>query len=243
MRIPRVYFPPPLSEGSRVSLDERARRYLIRVLRLRAGAELWLFDGRGREYRAVLETVARREARARILERLGRDAESALRIVLGQGISRGERMDYALQKAVELGVNRMVPVFTGRSGVKFSGARVEKRQRHWQGIAISACEQCGRNYVPPVESPRSLGNFLEGCRLETKILLDSGGEQPLKALPSPLEGELALLIGPEGGLTQAEIEQARQAGFAGARLGPRILRTETATVAALTAVQLCWGDL
>lgn len=243
MRVPRIYSPIPLSKGVCVSLDERAWRYVTQVLRLGLGAELWLFDGKGMEYRAALERVEKRRAEVRILEQIERNVESPLHIVLGQGISRGERMDYAIQKAVELGVKRIVPLLTGRGGVNLSGDRAEKRQRHWQGVAISACEQCGRNYVPLVEKPQPLAAFLESCFSEVKILLDPKSNQPLKALPSPLDNQLALLIGPEGGLSGGEIRQAQQAGFIGVRLGPRILRTETATVVALTALQLCWGDL
>lgn len=243
MRIPRIYSSTPLSRKSRISLDERALHYVVRVLRLRPGAELELFDGKGREYRAVLATVGRREAEAQILEPIQRNVESALHIVLGQGISRGERMDYALQKAVELGVKGIVPLLTERSGVSLCGARAEKRQRHWQGVAISACEQCGRNYVPLVERPQTLGAFLNSCHSKAKILLDSESKRPLKELSPPLDNELALLIGSEGGLSEGEVKLAQQAGFVGVCLGPRILRTETAAVVALTALQLCWGDL
>ncbi len=243
MRIPRIYSSTPLSRESRIFLDERALHYVARVLRLKPGAELSLFDGKGREYRAILGTAGKREAEVEILEQIERDVESTLQIVLGQGISRGERMDYALQKAVELGVKRIVPLLTERSGVNLSSARAEKRQRHWQGVAISACEQCGRNYVPLVEGPQSLAAFLSSCRSEAKILLDPGSKWSLKELSPPLDNKLVLLIGSEGGLSEGEIKQAQQAGFMGIRFGPRILRTETATVVALSALQLCWGDL
>lgn len=243
MRVPRIYFPLPLSIGSSVSLDERALQYVIRVLRLRIGAQLWLFDGRGAEYRAVLETVEKRAAKVRVLERIERHVESPLQIVLGQGISRGERMDYALQKAVELGVSRIVPLLTERSAVNLSEGHVEKRLRHWQGVVISACEQCGRNYIPPVDTPRPLAAFLRDGHLGLAVLLDPRSERPLKELPLPLDNRLILLIGPEGGLNKIEVKQAQQADFIDVCLGPRILRTETATVAALTALQLLWGDL
>lgn len=243
MRVPRVYSSLPLSIGSRVSLEERAFQYLVRVLRLRPGAELWLFDGQGAEYQAVLEVVAKRAAEVRILERIERHLESPLQIILGQGISRGERMDYALQKAVELGVSRIIPLFTERSAVNLSGGRIGKRLRHWQGVAISACEQCGRNYLPPVEAPRSLAAFLGDCHAGLAVLLDPRSHRPLKELPPPSDRRLVLLIGPEGGLNEAEIKQALRVGFINVSLGPRVLRTETATVAALTALQLLWGDL
>lgn len=243
MRVPRIYSSLPLSIGSSVVLDERALQHVVRVLRLRAGAELWLFDGRGTEYRAVLETVEKRSAEARILERMERNVESPLDIILGQGISRGERMDYALQKAVELGVSGIVPLFTERSAVHLSGERLEKRLRHWRGVVISACEQCGRNYTPGVDTPQSLAAFLGDCHAGLAVLLDPRSHRPLKALPSPLGKRLILLIGPEGGLSEVEVKEAQQAGFIDVSLGPRVLRTETATVAALTALQLLWGDL
>ncbi|MGR6034153.1 MAG: 16S rRNA (uracil(1498)-N(3))-methyltransferase [Candidatus Nitrosoglobus sp.] len=243
MRIPRIYSSLPLSVDSTVALDERSLPYVVQVLRLRLGAELCLFDGQGTEYQAVLEVVERRRAKARILGQIKRNVESMLRITLGQGISRGERMDYALQKAVELGVSRIVPLSTKHSAINFSSERAEKRLRHWQGVVISACEQCGRNYIPPVDSPQSLTDFLGTHHEGLKVLLDPKSNRPLKELPSPLDKRLTLLIGPEGGLNETEIKQAQQADFTGVRLGPRILRTETATVAALASLQLLWGDL
>ncbi|ABA56656.1 16S rRNA (uracil(1498)-N(3))-methyltransferase [Nitrosococcus oceani] len=243
MRVPRVYFPLSLSIGSSVSLDERALQYVIRVLRLRLGAQLRLFDGRGAEYQAVLETIEKRAVKVRILERIEHHVESPLHIILGQGISRGERMDYALQKAVELGVSRIIPLLTERSAVNLSAERAEKRLRHWQGVIISACEQCGRNYIPPVDTPRPLADFLRDDHRGLAVLLDPRSRRPLKALPLPLDNRLIVLIGPEGGLNKGEAKQAQQADFIGVCLGPRILRTETATVAALTALQLLWGDL
>jgi 16S rRNA (uracil1498-N3)-methyltransferase len=152
-------------------------------------------------------------------------------------------MDYALQKAVELGVRHIVPLLTEHNVVNLSKERAEKRLRHWQGIVISACEQCGRNYIPPVAMPQSLATFLGSHHRGLKILLDPRSNRLLKELPSPPDERLILLIGPEGGLEKTEIKQAQQADFIGVRLGPRILRTETATVAALAALQLLWGDL
>jgi 16S rRNA (uracil1498-N3)-methyltransferase len=243
MRIPRLYSPQPLVKGSRLALDGRAVRYVVQVLRLRPGAELSLFDGQGAEHRAVLERVERRAAEVWIGEPLERNLESSLHIVLGQGISRGERMDYALQKAVELGVSSVVPLLTRYSPVNFSGTRAEKRHHHWQGVVISACEQCGRNSLPSLERPQPLAAFLSRQGVETKVLLNPLAKLPLKVLPPPRESRLMVLIGPEGGLSEGEIQAAQQAGFIGVRLGPRILRTETATVVTLAALQLLWGDV
>lgn len=243
MRIPRIYSSLPLSVNSSVPLDERALPYVARVLRLKPGAELYLFDGQGAEYQATLEVVERRMAKARIVKRIERPIESTLQITLGQGLSRGERMDYALQKAVELGVSRIVPLLTQYSVVNFSNERIEKRLRHWQGIIISACEQCGRNLLPSIDRPQSLIDLLNDRLQGLKILLNPRSHQSLKGVPPPADNHLILLVGPEGGLSELEVKQAQQADFIGVHLGPRILRTETATVAALTALQLLWGDL
>ncbi|BAW80959.1 ribosomal RNA small subunit methyltransferase E [Candidatus Nitrosoglobus terrae] len=243
MRVPRIYSSLPLSAHAKVALDERAVLYVSQVLRLKPGDQLYLFDGQGAEYQAVLEIVGKQGVEAQILGQITRHTESPLRITLGQGISRGERMDYALQKAVELGVSSIIPLFTEYSTVKLSLDRVARRLRHWQGVILSACEQCGRSYLPSIDNPQQLTVFLHTSYEGMKIVLDPENNQSLKALPPPLGGQLALLIGPEGGLSEAEIKQAQHAGFIGTRLGPRILRTETATVAALASVQLLWGDL
>lgn len=243
MRIPRTYLPIPLTTGATVILDENAANHLIRVLRLKPGAPLILFNGQGGEYRAVLQTADKKGGTAVIGEHLAHDAESPLHITLAQGISRGERMDYTLQKAVELGVTRIVPLITERCEVRLEGERLHKRLQHWQAVAASACEQCGRNRVPPVAQARSLDDWLEQSHDGLRLVLDPLAAQTLTQLIKPEDRRITLLIGPEGGLSDAEIERARQVGFAGIRLGPRILRTETAAVTALSALQVLWGDL
>jgi len=257
MRIPRFYLPAPLAVGTTVALDDQAFNHAVRVLRLKPGAALIVFDGAGGAFAATLVEAGRREARARVTEVLPGGVESPLRVALAQGISRGDKMDYTLQKAVELGVAAIQPLLTERGGVDLSGERLARKIQHWGGIVIGACEQCGRNRLPELREPVSLAEWLRQqaetdppgapCHpplkggQDLRLLLDPLAEQGLRGLERP-EGKITLLIGSEGGLSLAEIAQARRAGFTGVRLGPRILRTETAGVAALAALQALWGD-
>ncbi|TVP93679.1 MAG: 16S rRNA (uracil(1498)-N(3))-methyltransferase, partial [Pseudomonadaceae bacterium] len=167
-------------------------------------------------------------------------AESPLQVHLGQAMSRGERMDWAIQKAVELGVNAITPLFTERCEVKLQGERADKRQAHWQQVAISACEQCGRSQVPVVHPPQALADWLAQLDCELKLVLHHRTEQPLASLQKP--ASLGLLIGPEGGLSSEEIQRTEASGFQAVRLGPRVLRTETAPIVALSLAQQLWGD-
>lgn len=243
MRRPRVYLPLPLTRGALVELDAGATRHITRVLRLKAGTEVLLFNGTGGEWRAVLEQSEKGRLQARVETHDPREAESPLAVVLAQGVSRGERMDYTLQKAVELGVTRIVPLFTERSVVDLKGERLERRQQHWRAVAESACEQCGRNRVPTVDVLRTLTEWLsDGDAAGLKLVLDPDAAQSLpRGVASPPD-QVTLLIGAEGGLSRTEMDLARRAGFIPCRLGPRILRTETAAVAALAALQTLWGD-
>lgn len=242
MRIPRIYLPQPLTRGATVALDERAFNHAVRVLRLNVGAPLRLFDGQGAACAARLVEIGKRAAWAEVAEALPGDVESPLRVVLVQGVARGEKTDFILQKAVELGVAVFQPVFTGRGGVDLQGERLERRMQHWHGVVVSACEQCGRNRLPELRPLLPLDDWL---RLVAEpglcLLLDPLAEQGLRTLTPPA-GAVTLLIGPEGGLDAAEIARARAAGFSGVRLGPRVLRTETAGLAALAALQALWGD-
>ncbi len=242
MATPRIYLPVSLHPNHCVLLQESALHH-IRVLRLKSGAPLILFNGEGGEYLAVLETVERRQARVRVQTFQSRELESSLQITLIQGISKGERMDYTLQKAVELGVQQIQPLLTARSVVNLNAERQQKRLQHWRGVVIGACEQCGRNRLPSVLAPLTFASWLTICRDQASgLLLDPTATQGLRNL-SALSHTINLLIGPEGGLTDAEISQATAAGFVPIRLGPRILRTETAGVAAIAALQTLWGDL
>lgn len=242
MRISRLFIDNTLKSGDTISLEGEPFNYMARVLRLKPGAELTVFNGQGGEYAAQLASVSKRRAELIVGAFNNRDRESPLDLSLVQGISRGERMDYTIQKATELGISRIVPVFTQRSMVSLEGARLAKRLQHWQGIVHSACEQCGRNHVPVVEAALSLPEYLEQENVGNKLLLDPLAETGLTTLPPP-GGRTHLLIGPEGGLGDQERVLAHANGYMGIRLGPRVLRTETAAVACIAALQTLWGDL
>ena len=247
VRLTRVHVPLPLAAGATLALPERAATHLVRVLRLRAGDRLAVFDGAGREHDATLAQV--RGERVDVLLGAARTAaaESPLAITLVQGISRGERMDYAIQKATELGVRRIVPVFAERSVVRLDAAQAERKLEHWRGVATSACEQCGRATLPEVLPPRRYLEFLAEARApadarHVRLVLAPEGTHGAHDLPDPLSAA-ELLVGPEGGLTADEENLALARGFVGLRLGPRILRTETAAAAAIAALQALRGDL
>lgn len=238
MRETRIFHPEPLADDIEVTLTPAAARHLGRVLRLKAGDACALFDGSGREWPATLLDGA---GRARTTRGLGPDRESPIALTLVQGVSRGERMDWTIQKAVELGVVSIVPVFTARSGVKLTGERLERRLEHWRGVIVTACEQCGRNRLPAITDPMPFGAWLSALD-GPACVLDPAADTGLGALgrPSPA---LSLVAGPEGGLTADEIAAARTAGCTAVRLGPRVLRTETAGIAALAVLQALHGDL
>lgn len=241
MRVSRLFTPQVLQPGTQVSLDAEASHYLLRVLRLPVGAALLLFNGDGSEYRAELSEAGKKQAAVHVLERLAAATESPLHTVLGLGLSRGERMDYAIQKSTELGVSRIVPLFTATCEVKLDASRAGKRLAHWQQVAISAAEQCGRVQPPEVVAPQKLEEWLASPLAGLKLVCDQRQERGLPP-QAPPEG-VVLLIGPEGGLSEREVAQARAAGFQGLALGPRVFRTETAPVAALSVIQYLWGDL
>ncbi|WP_404438615.1 16S rRNA (uracil(1498)-N(3))-methyltransferase [Stutzerimonas chloritidismutans] len=237
MRIPRFFIDSSLTLGAHV-LPEASAHYISRVLRLAAGASVQLFDGSGREYRGELVEVGKKQVTVELNEALPGLPEPGLRIHLGQGLSRGERMDWAIQKATELGAVEITPIITERCEVRLKDERADKRLAHWRQIAVSACEQCGRSVIPTIHPPSPLQEWL-AVEAELKLVLHPVAE-PLSAHRRP--ATLAFLIGPEGGLNNAEVEQARGAGFQPARLGPRVLRTETAPVVALSIAQQLWGD-
>lgn len=242
MKTARFHVPATLVEGEEIELPEATARHVTRVLRLRPGDALVLFDGRGGERRCTL-AIGGARARALVGPRVEREAESALEICLAQGISRGARMDFAIQKATELGVAAVQPLVTERSVVRLDAGRSAARRSHWQTVAAGACEQCGRNRVPAVAAPVPLGDWLGAAQPPfTGIVLSPDAERSLADL-RPGAARLVLLIGPEGGLTADEIGRAAGHGYTPVHLGPRVLRTETAAVAALAAVQTLWGDL
>ena len=243
MRLTRIFVEQTLVSGKGVGLPEQAGLHLTRVLRLDAGAPITLFDGTGGEFAATLERDGKK-VWARVGAFSAGERESPLDITLLQGIARGERMDLIVQKATELGISRIVPVLAERSVVKADAKQRERKREHWQAIAIAACEQCGRNRVPDVGEPRSLGDAIAALPAEAaRCLLSADGGETLTAFASRTCGQpLVLLIGPEGGTADNEDKYARANGFVACRLGPRILRTETAGLAALATLQAIAGD-
>lgn len=239
--MPRFYVDLPLSPGAKIELPPVPAHHASRVLRLVKGNEVVLFNGRGGEYPAVLEWVDKDMVTARCREWRDVERESSLDIRLAQGISSGERMDYTLQKAVELGVTAIQPLAMRRSVVKLSSERAEKRVSHWQGIVMSACEQCGRNHLPVVAPPLDIPQWLATAPQGLKLFLSPDADLPMKQLPQP-SGPVWLMAGPEGGFEPEESVLIRDFGFTPVRLGPRILRTETAALAAVAAMQVLWGD-
>jgi 16S rRNA (uracil1498-N3)-methyltransferase len=243
MRLTRVYVGAPLVPAKRVKLEGNAASHITRVLRLRVGAALILFDGAGGEYEASIDKAHGGEVLVAVGAQLAIERESPLPLTLAQGVSRGERMDMVVQKATELGVSHLVPVLTERSVVRLSAQQSDRKVNHWRAIAIAACEQCGRNRLPSVAAPVVLRDFLKGAAPgSTRVLLSPSGTATLKDLPRPGDG-VTLLIGPEGGLSDEEEQAALAAGFTAARLGPRVLRTETAAIAAIALLQQEFGDL
>lgn len=247
MRIPRVFQDDAFADNQIITLSDDVFGHVVKVLRLKAGDEIRLFNGKSEngsyfEYRARLQDVSKKSASALIVATTEVSNESPLNIHLGQGISRGDRMDFTLQKSVELGVNTITPIFTERCGVKLSGERVAKKQEQWQKIVNSACEQSGRCAVPKVLPAISLKEWIEQETSALKLNLHPKAEHSIMSIPAD-NTRVRLLIGPEGGLSDDEISQANEAGFQDVLLGPRVLRTETAALTAISALQCRFGDL
>lgn len=242
MPTPRFHFDGKLAQSIIVALPENAAIHASRALRLQAGDSAILFNGDGNDYLCELVLVSKNQVTARVLSVEHVNCESPLKVTLAQGISSGDRMDFTIQKAVEMGVTAIQPIASQRSVVKLSGERAEKRREHWQNIVISACEQSGRALVPAVAAPLSLADWLATSpKQTTRFLLSPTATQTLQNLPKPSD-EICLLIGAEGGLTEDEVDLAVMQNFTPVRLGNRILRTETAALAALAAIQTLWGD-
>jgi 16S rRNA (uracil1498-N3)-methyltransferase len=245
VRLTRVYVDAALAPGARVALEGSAASHVTRVLRLRPGDALTLFNGQGGEYAGSIEKSQTGSVTVAIGEPCALERESPLSLTLAQGVSRGERMDLVVQKATELGVSALVPVLTDRSVVRLDPRQAARKVAHWRAIAIAACEQSGRNRVPAVATPLALREFTglaRSARIGARVLLSPGAALRLDDVPPPVT-HITVLIGPEGGLTDSEQDLARTAGFTPVRLGPRVLRTETAAIAALTLLQRKFGDL
>ncbi|TYB05850.1 16S rRNA (uracil(1498)-N(3))-methyltransferase [Aggregatibacter actinomycetemcomitans] len=243
MRVPRIYHPIPLNQHTTCALSEDGANHVGRVLRMRAGDQLELFDGSNHIYQAVITAVAKKSVEVDILSRQFDDRESPLAIHLGQVISRGERMEFTIQKSVELGVNVITPLWSERCGVKLDGERMDKKIQQWQKIAIAACEQCGRNKIPEIRPLMKLQQWCAEPNDALKLNLHPRARYSIRTLPEIPAASVRLLIGSEGGLSPQEIAQTEQQGFVDVLLGKRVLRTETAAMAAITALQVCFGDL
>jgi 16S rRNA (uracil1498-N3)-methyltransferase len=244
MRLTRVYVDAPVTAGKRLVVAGSAANHIARVLRLRSGDALTVFDGSGGEFGARVEEFRKESVVVCVEEHRTLDRESPLSLTLAQGVSRGERMDWIIQKATELGASRIVPVFTKRSVVRLDDKQAERKLQHWRAIAVSACEQCGRNRLPDVATPVDFFDVLPAgfSPDATRLLLSPTGDLRIDDLKDVGKG-ITVLIGPEGGLEDVEHEAAIAAGFKAVRMGPRVLRTETAAIAALTIIQRYFGDL
>lgn len=242
MRIPRIFHPDPLAVDSEITLHPDAVNHVANVLRLKPDHPLVLFNGDGNEYPATLLTAEKRRASASVDAKLSMSVESPLPIHLGQGVSRGDKMEWLIQKAVELGVAEITPLLTERCGVKLDEARWQKKQQQWQKVIISACEQCGRNVLPVLHPATPLDQWLAASTNQLRLTLHPRAEKQMRQLDVPSAG-VRLLIGPEGGFTDTEVFAAEEVGFQTALIGPRVLRTETAALAAVTALQAIYGDL
>jgi len=241
MRIPHIYTSQVLACGKTITLEEASSRHISQVLRLQPDNKLSLFNGDGQQYNACIQRCSKQKVEAEIISVTKKSTESPIQFTLALGISKGERIDYALQKAVELGISCFVPLFTERTVVKLKGERLERRLHHWQKIAIAACEQSGRNTLPSIDTAQQFDNWIVKAKQGTQLILHPNATPSLNMLPVP-DKSVLLLIGPEGGLSEKEITAAEANGFTPVRLGPRVLRTETAPIAALAAMQTLWGD-
>lgn len=243
MRIPRFYLPLPLQTGQTLELPAETFRHAIQVLRLNAGEALILFNGEGGEYLAQLENVSKRSATVLLASHTPSAPESPLHLTLVQAIIKPDKMDFALQKAVELGVTSIQPLITQRSVVRIGKEQTDKKRSHWQGIVQAACEQSGRTRLPEVAAPQILDDWLATPFSGSRLILAPGDFPRIHALPTDLPTPIAVLIGPEGGFSDEEVAQCLQAGVAAVSLGPRILRAETASTATLALLQQRYGDL
>lgn len=242
MRVPRIYHPHPITHLGPLALSDDAAGHIARVLRMQEGQEILVFDGSGAEFPAIISEAGKKQVVVDLAERIDTNLESPLHLHLGQVISRGDKMEFTIQKSVELGVNTITPLLSERCGVKLDAKRFEKKLQQWQKIAISACEQCGRNVVPDIRPIMTLEAWCAEQTDALKLNLHPRAKYSINTLPEPVT-KVRLLIGPEGGLSAEEIDMTQQYHFEETLLGPRVLRTETAALTAITALQVRFGDL
>jgi 16S rRNA (uracil1498-N3)-methyltransferase len=236
----RIHTPEPLVSGNQIPLDEQAFQHLVRVLRMVDGDVLHVFNGNGSEYAATLCQVGKKQAMVEVGACLTTETPAPLPIHLGQVVSKGDKMDFTIQKATELGVTQITPLWSERCDVRLKGERMDKKLEHWRKVAISACEQCGRNRIPDILEPMAMTDWAATVQSERRFILHPHNQQPLDNQQTPTS--VTLLVGPEGGFSETEVQQAQRCGFTGLLLGPRILRTETAALAAVSVLQYLWGD-
>ena len=242
MRIPRIYLPLSLTSEQLFELTDHAFQHTVKVLRMKQDSKIIVFDGKGNEYDASLQQISKKNAFIKTGQAIEKCSESNLAIHLGLGISKGDRMDFAIQKAVELGVTEITPLFTEHCIVNLDEKRTQKKMKHWQGIIISACEQSGRSVMPKLNMSMDLMEWSKQIQ-DTSLIFDPLATKTLKDI-QPKNKNINITIGPEGGLSKTEISEiTKESNFHAVKFGPRILRTETAAVSSITAIQLLWGDL
>lgn len=238
----RIYQPTTMTPHTTMQLNVQASHHLAHVLRANINDTITLFNGQGGEYTAIITHIDKKTVTIAILDFVACNRESTLNIFLAQGIARGEKMDFIIQKAVELGVKKIIPLITERCNVRLADERTTKRLQHWQAIIINACEQSGRHVIPEISMPVSLMSWLSQIKIDYGFLLSPHTAQKFQLATMPSNASVAILIGPEGGLTATEVNTARQNKFIPLNLGPRILRTETAAIAAISILQFIHGD-
>lgn len=243
MAVSRIYQPADLEVGEILNLDERASHHLARVLRAKINEKIVIFNGEGGEFTAVITAIGKKAVTVQLLDFIEKNIESPVQLHLAQGIARGEKMDFIIQKAVELGAAKITPLVTERCNVRLENEREFRRLQHWKSVAVSACEQCGRTRIPDVAPPVAFNVWLQHLQTDIGFVLSPHVADRLPDHRFPANAVVTLLIGPEGGLSDQEVIMAKQSGLKPLRLGPRILRTETAAISALTALQLIYGDL
>lgn len=242
MRIPRIFHPEPLSADLHVALADDAANHVGRVLRMGPDQLIQLFDGSNQVFEARITQAGKKSVRVQVLSAVEDDRESPLHLHLGQVMSRGEKMEFTIQKSIELGVNVITPLFSERCGVKLDAERLNKKIQQWQKIAIAACEQCGRNRIPEIRPAMDVADWCAEPDEGLKLNLHPRASQSINTLPLPVQ-RVRLLIGPEGGLSREEIAMTAEHQFTDILLGPRVLRTETTALTAITALQVRFGDL
>jgi len=240
MRVSRIYVSASLKEAQELDLPDKTSHYLLKVLRLKTAAPLILFNGNGCNYQAEIVSTSKKTARVKILRRSEQEAHPRLRIHLGIGLSKGDRIDTVLQKATELGVSEVTLLITQFTAFKLKPEQLNKKIQHWQSVTQSACEQSGRCYLPVLHEPAELKNWISSQHQTLKLLLSPTATSPMTEFTA--KDEISMLIGPEGGLSDEEIQLACEHGFQTASLGRHVLRTETAPLAAITAAQILWGE-